>query len=110
VGAPFHRERDPRLSEGPRVRILSFHRRVIREPDLLDQGLHRSALDSSFGRFGIDIAFDYKIVPPLTKPEALESETLRKFAPFTGAMGTNFLIKDPEVIVGRSMAFSPLSE
>src|SRR5712692_10530135 len=31
---------------------------------------------SSFGPYCVDVAFDYKIAPPLTRPEALEREIL----------------------------------
>jgi restriction endonuclease Mrr len=70
--------------------------------------------NSSFGRYCVDIVFDYKIAPPLTKPEALENETLSKFAPFKWAMGTNFVIQDPaitteldKVLEGRLARISP---
>ncbi|HEY6418549.1 MAG TPA: restriction endonuclease [Candidatus Binataceae bacterium] len=70
--------------------------------------------NSSFGRYCVDIAYDYKILPPLARSEALENETLSKFAPFKWAMGTNFVIPDPaiaaeleKVLEGRLV---PLSE
>jgi restriction endonuclease Mrr len=46
----------------------------------------------------VDITFYYKIVPPLTRSESLANSTLARFKPFTGAMGTNFLIKDSEIV------------
>lgn len=78
------------------------------------------ARESDFGRYSVGVAFDYKIVPPLTRPElihsgAAESETLVKFAPFTnaGARGTNFIIDDPAIVAaldrvveGRLVPFS----
>jgi restriction endonuclease Mrr len=54
--------------------------------------------ESSFGRYGVDIGFDYKIVPPLTRQEALDNEILGKFPPFKGQQGTNFPIRNPETI------------
>jgi len=53
--------------------------------------------NSSFGRYGVDIAYDDKIAPPLTRPEALENKILSKFAPFKWAMGTNFVIQDSTI-------------
>jgi HJR/Mrr/RecB family endonuclease len=56
--------------------------------------------ESSFGRYGIGIRFDYKIVPPLTRPEAVANEILHKFPPFDqkGKQGTNFPIRDTAII------------
>jgi hypothetical protein len=45
----------------------------------------------------VDVAFDYKIVPPLAKVDALAKLTLARFRPFTRAQGTNFLLKDSEI-------------
>ena len=53
---------------------------------------------SSFGRNGVDVSFDYKILPPLTKPEILENDLLAQFNPFKGAEGTNFRINDPAIV------------
>src|SRR5712671_6694278 len=50
---------------------------------------------SDFGRDCVDIAFEHKIVPPLTREEVLANETLRNFAPFKGMQGTNFVLRDP---------------
>jgi HJR/Mrr/RecB family endonuclease len=53
---------------------------------------------SDFGRYCVDIAFQYKIAPPFRREEALANETLRNFAPFKGIQGTNFAIRDLAVI------------
>jgi restriction system protein len=53
---------------------------------------------SDFGRYCVDIAFHHKILPPLTREEALANETLRNYAPFKGLQGTNFLLRDPAII------------
>jgi len=53
---------------------------------------------SPFGRYAVGVALDYKIVPPLTRPEATASEILCEFVPFTGAQGTNFAIHDPRIV------------
>jgi HJR/Mrr/RecB family endonuclease len=53
---------------------------------------------SGFGRYCVDIAFHHKIVPPLTRDEALANQTLRNFAPFKGVQGTNFVLRDPAII------------
>jgi HJR/Mrr/RecB family endonuclease len=50
---------------------------------------------SDFGRDCVDIAFEHKIVPPLTREEVLANETLRNFPPFRGMQGTNFVLRDP---------------
>jgi hypothetical protein len=50
--------------------------------------------DVGFGSFCVDVVFDYKIVPPLTRQEILLNEVLGRFLPFKGAMGTNFPISD----------------
>ncbi len=69
--------------------------------------------NSSFGRYCVGVAFDHKIEPPLTRPEALENTTLSKFPPFKWAMGTNFVIQDPAIVAelervleGRLVPFS----
>lgn len=69
--------------------------------------------ESPFGRFHVAIAYDYEIVPPLTKPEALGHQALATIAPFKGAMGTNFPIQSAElvsdldsVLEGRLVSFS----
>ena len=54
--------------------------------------------NNSFGRYCVDVTFDSKIVPPLTRPEALENKILGKFGPFKWAMGTNFAIQDPAIV------------
>jgi EVE domain len=53
--------------------------------------------DSPFGRHGVDVIFDYRINPPITRPEALDQKALSTFGPFKGAMGTNFPISNPEI-------------
>ena len=53
---------------------------------------------SDFDRYCVDIAFEHKIVPPLSKDEVLANDTLRNFTPFKGIMGTNFVIHDPEIV------------
>ena len=69
--------------------------------------------NNTFGRYCVDVAFDYRISPPLTRSEALANKALRKFAPFKWAMGTNFVMQDPaitaelaEVLKGRLVATS----
>jgi len=69
--------------------------------------------NSSFGRYCVDVAFDYRIEPPLTRPEALQNETLSRFGPFKWAMGTNIVMDDSEVaaeldrvLAGRLRALS----
>lgn len=54
--------------------------------------------ESAFGRYGVDIVFDYRIVPPLTKAEALGNQALSKFPPFKGMRGTNYVIRDSAII------------
>jgi len=73
--------------------------------------------NSSFGRDCVDVAFDYKIAPPLTRAEALENKTLSRFAPFKWAMGTNFVIQDTaiiaeldKVLAGRIVSISQQKE
>jgi hypothetical protein len=55
--------------------------------------------ESPFGSHRVDIIFDYKILPPVTRPEVLERKALSTFAPFKGAMGTNFPILNAETAV-----------
>jgi hypothetical protein len=69
--------------------------------------------ESPFGRHRVDIIFDYKIVPSVTRPEVLEHKALSAFAPFKGAMGTNFPILSKETVTaldklieGRMSSFS----
>jgi hypothetical protein len=53
--------------------------------------------ESSFGRYRADVVFDYRIAPPVTRPEMLEDKALSTFAPFKGMMGTNFPVNDAEI-------------
>jgi Restriction endonuclease/EVE domain len=55
--------------------------------------------ESPFGCHCVDIIFDYKIVPPVTRPEMLDQKELSTFAPFKGMMGTNFPVPNPETVV-----------
>jgi hypothetical protein len=48
--------------------------------------------ESPFGRYCVDIVFDYLIAPPITRPEILDRKVLSAFGPFKGQMGTNFPI------------------
>jgi len=54
--------------------------------------------ESSFGSHVVDIAFEHKVVPPLTRDEARANETLRNFTPFRSWQGTNFLIRDSSIV------------
>jgi hypothetical protein len=54
--------------------------------------------ESPFGRHRVDIIFDYKIVPPVARPEVLEQKALSTFAPFKGMMGTNFPVLNTETV------------
>jgi hypothetical protein len=86
------------VSPGDRV----FFWQTGKEAKLLSIGRVISNVEertgSEFGRYWVDIAFENKIKPPLTREEALANETLRNFAPFKGAMGTNFVLRDPAII------------
>jgi Restriction endonuclease/EVE domain len=69
--------------------------------------------ESPFGNHRVDIIFDYKILPPVTRPEVLEQQALSTFAPFKGIMGTNFPILNAEtatalekLVEGRLASFS----
>jgi len=79
-----------------------FFWQVGQEAELLAVGHVTSPIferqENPFGRYAVSVAFDYRIMPPLTKQEALENEKLNKFRPFSGAMGTNFRIQDPEIV------------
>ena len=55
--------------------------------------------DPPFGRHGVDVILDYRIAPPITRPEVLDQKALSSFGPFKGAMGTNFPIPDNEITV-----------
>jgi Restriction endonuclease/EVE domain len=70
--------------------------------------------ESPFGRHRVDIIFDYRIVPPVTKAEMLEQSILSNFGPFKGMMGTNFPILNTEIVgtlekilEGHLISFSP---
>ena len=54
---------------------------------------------SPFGPYCVDVTFDFKIWPPLSRRADVEqNESLRKFSPFKGIQGTNFRIGDPLVL------------
>jgi HJR/Mrr/RecB family endonuclease len=72
--------------------------------------------DVGFGPYCVDVVFDHKIVPPFTRDEALDDNTLNRFQPFKWAMGTNFLVSDPAIVaeldrllVGRLVRISASS-
>lgn len=54
--------------------------------------------DATFGRNCVDVVFEYKITPPLTREEVNDNQILRQFSPFGGVQGTNFVISDAGVI------------
>jgi restriction endonuclease Mrr len=54
--------------------------------------------ESDFGRFCVDVVFEHKVVPPLTRVRVRENTILARFRPFTKAQGTNFRINDPDVV------------
>jgi hypothetical protein len=54
--------------------------------------------ESPFGRHRVDITFNYKILPPVTRPEMLDQKVLSAFGPFKGIMGTNFPILNAEIV------------
>ncbi|MGD9617581.1 MAG: restriction endonuclease [Alphaproteobacteria bacterium] len=50
--------------------------------------------EGPFGQYYVDIQFDAKVASPIKRIEILANEILSKYAPFRGAMGTNFVIPD----------------
>lgn len=54
--------------------------------------------DSQFGNMAVDLLYDFRVVPPLTRQALSEHPVLAQFRPFFWAMGTNIPIKDPLVI------------
>jgi HJR/Mrr/RecB family endonuclease len=53
--------------------------------------------ESSFGQYGVDVSFDYKVTPPLSRQE-IAKDILGNFPPFKGKQGTNFPMQDPAII------------
>jgi HJR/Mrr/RecB family endonuclease len=74
---------------GPEARLLAVGR--VTSP------VYERESDS-FGRYRVDVSVDFRISPPLTRPEVLHNEILGMFAPFKWAMGTNIPIEDPVVV------------
>ena len=54
--------------------------------------------ENPFGHDSVDVVFEYKIIPPLTREEARTNKTLHDFVPFKGFQGTNFPIRDPAIL------------
>jgi Restriction endonuclease len=48
--------------------------------------------DSKFGPWQTDIRFDYRIAPPLLRPDLLSDPMIGEFRPFAGFQGTNALV------------------
>lgn len=62
---------------------------------------------SDFGDYHVNIELHYKVVPPLSRTEILSNETLARFTPFRGVMGTNFRISDEAVTEELSRILAP---
>ena len=62
--------------------------------------------DTTFGRNCVDIVFEYKVVPPLTREEVNGNEVLRRFSPFGGVQGTNFIIDDAAILTELEKAIA----
>jgi HJR/Mrr/RecB family endonuclease len=61
-----------------------------------------------FGKFAVDVSYDYRVVPPLTRSEIVESSHhMSKARAFTGFMGTNLRLLSPEVIDELELALAP---
>lgn len=54
--------------------------------------------DNSFGRYAVDILYQYKVEPVLTREEITQTDTLNTFRPFMWAMGTNIPIHEEAVV------------
>jgi Restriction endonuclease/EVE domain len=52
---------------------------------------------SDFGRSAVDVIFQFKVNPPLTRDEARSNPVLAQCAPIKGWQGTNLLLRDPKV-------------
>jgi Restriction endonuclease/EVE domain len=50
--------------------------------------------DDEFGRWKVDMRFDYRVDPPLLRPELLADSQLAVFHGFRGFQGTNMLMPD----------------
>ena len=53
---------------------------------------------SQFGAYGVSVAYDFAVTPPLTRQEVQGDPVLGTFRPFTWAMGTNVPIPDPNIV------------
>lgn len=54
--------------------------------------------DSTFGSHAVDVVYDARIEPPLTRQEIANIPVLSSFRPFSWAMGTNIAIHDEAVV------------
>jgi hypothetical protein len=54
--------------------------------------------ENPFGKHAVDIIFEARIQPPITREEILEHPVLSQFRPFSWAMGTNIPIADEKIV------------
>jgi hypothetical protein len=52
--------------------------------------------ETTFGRWGTDIRWDYRVDPPLPRPELVSDPVLQSFRPFCGFQGSNVPVP-PEI-------------
>jgi hypothetical protein len=65
--------------------------------------------DGQFGKYAVDVSYDYCLDPPLTRTEIKTNATLTtlaRYKPFFWLMGTNHPIKDLEVVQALEQAIT----
>lgn len=78
-------------SGGPRAAITAVGRMVSRVYEVAEE-------NNRFQRYWVDVVYDYRVEPPLTRPEMLNDDVLSEYGPFArGEFRANFALP-PEVV------------
>jgi len=62
---------------------------------------------NQFGQYGVDVVYESKVEPPLTRDEIIQDPILGKFRPFRWAMGTNIPLDETDVVRALQEALGP---
>src|SRR5690349_2515366 len=78
-------------SGGPRAAITAVGRIVAPVYEMPEE-------TNKFQRYWVDVVYDYRVEPPLKRPEMLNDDVLREYSPYAkGEFRANFALP-PEVV------------
>jgi hypothetical protein len=87
-------------SGGPRAAITAVGRIAVPVYEVPEE-------TNRFQRYWVDVVYDYRVEPPLTRPEMLNDDVLREYGPFArGEFRANFALP-PEVVARTERLVRP---